>query len=258
MTTSTIDKSPVRGAVLLAAGRGARLRPYTDKTPKPLLPVKGAPTLDLYFNGLATAGVQNVVLVVHHLAQQIEKYASNIESRFGINCTTVTQSVLDGTATALQTITQNANSHTTDTSDKALLQSIVSSPFLLTATDYLLPPTFIPDFLSFYLSNDEDIAISIKSVPSEQLASRSSIRFSGDGRILEVVEKPAEGKAPSSYSANLTYILPPEVLRSLEAVQPSPRGEREVQSAINNYLTGGGSARGLVQPAPPEWTPDLQ
>ena len=127
-----------------------------------------------------------------------------------------------------------------------------------TATDYLLPPTFIPDFLSFYLSNDEDIAISIKSVPSEQLASRSSIRFSGDGRILEVVEKPAEGKAPSSYSANLTYILPPEVLRSLETVQPSPRGEREVQSAINSYLSGGGSARGLVQPAPPEWTPDLQ
>ena len=93
MTTSSIvksHKSPIRGAVLLAAGRGARLKPHTDKTPKPLLPVNGAPTLDLYFSGLATAGVQNVVLVVHHLAEQIKNYAGNVESRFGINCTTVT------------------------------------------------------------------------------------------------------------------------------------------------------------------------
>jgi len=128
MTTSTIRKSPVRGAVLLAAGRGARLRPYTDKTPKPLLPVNGAPTLDLYFNGLAAAGVQDVVLVVHHLAEQIEKYSSAVESRFGINCTTVTQKALDGTATALASVTENANS---DNKDSTLLQSIVSSPFLL-------------------------------------------------------------------------------------------------------------------------------
>lgn len=258
MTTSATTKSPIRGAVLLAAGRGARLRPHTDKNPKPLLPVNGAPTLDLYFNGLVSAGVQNVVLVVHHLAEQIENYASNVESNFGINCTTVTQAVLDGTATALESVTDTVKSGSTDSSRIALLQSIVSSPFLLTATDYLIPPNFIPDFLSFYLSHDEDIAVSIKSVPKEQLASRSSIRFSDDGQILEVVEKPAEGEAPSSYSANLTYVLPPKVLHLLANVRPSPRGEREVQSAINAWLATGGSARGLVQPAPPEWTPELR
>ncbi len=260
MTTSSIvknHKTHVSGAVLLAAGRGARLQPHTDITPKPLLPVNGAPTLDLYFNGLATAGVQNVVLVVHHLAEQIENYASKIESRFGINCTTVTQEVLNGTATALESVYQGAKSadENTNTTHTALLQSITNSPFLLTATDYLIPPTFIPDFLSFYLSTNEDIAVSIKSVPKEQLASRSSIRFSDDDQILEVVEKPAEGQAPSSYSANLTYVLPPEVLQLLTDVKASPRGEREVQTAINGYLASGGSARGLVQPAPPEWTP---
>jgi len=258
MTSGVTAKSPIRGAVLLAAGRGTRLRPYTDKTPKPLLPVNGAPTLDLYFNGLASAGVENVVLVVHHLAEQIENYASRVESRFGINCTTVKQTVLDGTATALETVTDTAKSDSTDSSRLAVLQSIVGSPFMLTATDYLIPPNFIPDFLSFYSSHNEDIAVSIKSVPKEQLASRSSIRFSGDGQILEVVEKPAKGEAPSSYSANLTYVLPPKVLQLLADVQTSPRGEREVQSAINTYLAGGGSARGLVQPAPPEWTPELR
>ena len=257
MTSSTIVKRPITGAVLLAAGRGARLKPYTDKTPKPLLPVNGAPALDLYFSSLATAGVQNVALVVHHLAEQIENYASNVELRFGISCTTVTQEILDGTATALEAVTQSVNSGKPDSPRTALLQSIVSSPFLLTATDYLIPPTFIADFLSFYLSHDEEIAISIKSVPKEQLTSRSSIRFSSNGQILEVVEKPAEGEAPSSYSANLTYILPQEVLLLLNDVKPSPRGEREVQSAINTYLSSGGTARGLVQPAPPEWTPTL-
>lgn len=253
--TTTNDKRPIRGAVLLAAGRGARLKPFTDKTPKPLLPVNGAPTLDLYFSSLATAGVENVVLVVHHLAEQIENYSDNVESRFGINCTTVRQKVLDGTATALEAVTEIANSNDTEAGKKTLLQSIVNSPFLLTATDYLIPPEFIPDFLSFYLSNDEDIAVSIKTVPEEQLASRSSVRFSSDGRITEVVEKPPPGTAPGNHSANLTYILPPAVLHLLADVQPSPRGEREVQTAINACLTGGNGARGLVQPAPPEWTP---
>jgi len=95
------------------------------------------------------------------------------------------------------------------------------------------------------------------------LAKRSSVRFAHDGcsdhsnsPVVEVVEKPAEGAAPSEFSANLAYVLPPAVLPYLSSVKPSARGEREVQSAINALLAGGGTARGLVQQAPAEWQPE--
>lgn len=245
-----MTQKPITAAVLLAAGRGQRLRPYTDTVPKPLLPVNGAPTLDLYFESLATAGVSNTVLVVHHLAQQIEEYAATIQKRFGIHCTTVKQPVLDGTASALEAVLVESLHH-------EYLKSLVANPFLLIATDYLIPASFIPDLLSFYSNNKEDITVSIKTVPEEELASRSSIRFTDDGLISEVVEKPAPGKAPSSYSANLAYVLPAEILPLLSEVECSARGEREVQTAINSYLATQGSARGIVQSAPDEWTPDL-
>jgi bifunctional UDP-N-acetylglucosamine pyrophosphorylase/glucosamine-1-phosphate N-acetyltransferase len=60
-------------AVILAAGLGTRLRPYTLQTPKPLLPVQGRPILD-WTLGALPAAVDRVVVVVHYLAEQVESY----------------------------------------------------------------------------------------------------------------------------------------------------------------------------------------
>jgi len=78
MSTPSIEKPPVTTAILLAAGRGTRLRPHTDSTPKPLLPVQGAPTLDLYLQSLTAAGVNRLVLVTHYLGEQIDAYARRL------------------------------------------------------------------------------------------------------------------------------------------------------------------------------------
>jgi len=246
----------VHGAVLLAAGRGRRLRPHTDTTPKPLLPVNGKPTLDLYSEALGAAGVSQVVLVCHHLAEQIEAYAQHMPAKFSLHSAAVLQPVLDGTASALEAVLES----------KALLaQKVLNAPFLLLATDYLLPPQFIADLVRFHASHTADVSVSIKRVPTAELASRSSVRFAAgcDGEpvlsrnILEVVEKPPPGTAPSEFSTNLAFVLPPQVLSHLPCVVASERGEREIQSAINAYLNSGGSARGLEQAAPAEWQPNL-
>ena len=60
-------------AVMLAAGLGTRLRPYTLHTPKPLLQVRGRPILDWSLGALPRA-VDRVVVVVHYLAEQVEAY----------------------------------------------------------------------------------------------------------------------------------------------------------------------------------------
>ena len=58
-------------AIILAAGRGERMRPLTDHTPKPLLPVRGRPMLEWHLLALARAGVQEVVINTAWLEDQI-------------------------------------------------------------------------------------------------------------------------------------------------------------------------------------------
>ena len=68
-------------AVILAAGLGTRLRPYTLETPKPLLPVRGRPILDWALGALPPA-VDRVVVVVNYLAERIESYLRG-QTHFG-------------------------------------------------------------------------------------------------------------------------------------------------------------------------------
>ena len=57
-------------ALILAAGRGERLRPLTDHTPKPLLPVRGRPMIEWHLDALARAGVRRVVINTAWLEDQ--------------------------------------------------------------------------------------------------------------------------------------------------------------------------------------------
>ena len=58
-------------AMILAAGRGARLRPLTDTTPKPLIEVGGRPMIEYHLEGLSRAGFREVVINTGHLGEQL-------------------------------------------------------------------------------------------------------------------------------------------------------------------------------------------
>lgn len=70
--------------MLLAAGRGERMRPLTDRCPKALLPLAGKPLIDRHLEKLAAAGVDEVVINVAHLSEQIIAHCGGGE-RWGLS-----------------------------------------------------------------------------------------------------------------------------------------------------------------------------
>lgn len=72
--------TPIRRAMVLAAGLGQRMRPITDALPKPLVAIGGKPMLDHALDRLAQAGVEEAVVNVHHLAGQIEAHVAGRET----------------------------------------------------------------------------------------------------------------------------------------------------------------------------------
>ena len=71
-------------AMILAAGRGERLRPLTDSIPKPMLQVAGKPLLEHHLERLAAAGISDIVINTSWLAEQIEEYFNHCQQRLGV------------------------------------------------------------------------------------------------------------------------------------------------------------------------------
>ena len=195
----------------------------------------GRPILDTTLVALAQTGVTDVCLITHYLAEQIEAFVGD-GTAWGLRIHCLRQELMDGTATAVQ-----------------LAASFINEPALIVAADYILPHDYLQTLLTAYLQSGNPLAVSLKALSADDLGRRSSVRFALDGTIAEIVEKPAAGQAPSQIGASLIYIVPPQIQDYLTELRPSPRGEYEFPTVINQMLRDGFKATGLLQPAPEEW-----
>jgi NDP-sugar pyrophosphorylase family protein len=238
----------IRSAILLAAGRGKRQRPYTDDTPKPLLPVHGRPTLDFVLTAVKHARVERVCLVTNHLEDKIIEYVGD-GSRWKLNVAFAHQEHLDGTAGALMSV---PGGWTDD------------EPFMAIATDYILGENSLSELVAVHERNHADITMSLKRCPIEDLVARSSVEIDAVWRVRRIIEKPLPQEILSPYAASFLFIFPRQLWTYLAKVRQSPRGEIETQAAVQMMIKDGFKACGVVQPAPEEWdaarhlTPDDQ
>ena len=186
-------------AVLLAAGRGKRLRPFTDETPKPLLPINGSNSLDMTLRALKRTGIQRTCLVTHHLETQIRSFVDH-GSAWGLETVFCHQNELRGSGDGLLSVLRNQPNWID-----------CSAPVLVSATDYLLPENALTDLVATHEARGCDIAVSLKECPPEELSARSSVKLDESWRVQRIVEKPAPGEAPSRFTAALIYVLPPAI-----------------------------------------------
>jgi len=83
-------------AFLLAAGKGTRLRPYTDKIPKCLIPIHGKPLLEIWLELLDQYQVEAVLVNIHHHAEKIDKFIAGIRNNVRVKITTFYEPCLLG------------------------------------------------------------------------------------------------------------------------------------------------------------------
>ncbi|MBM4002640.1 MAG: CBS domain-containing protein [Planctomycetes bacterium] len=99
------DSSSVQ-AVIMAGGFGKRLRPLTDQTPKPMLPIRGKPLMERTINRLKSAGIRNINITTCYLPEKISGYFGN-GSQLGVDLHYVAEDQPLGTAGALGLLTSN-------------------------------------------------------------------------------------------------------------------------------------------------------
>lgn len=230
----------IKSAVLLAAGRGKRQRPYTDETPKPLLPIRGRPTLDYVLTAVMRAGIERVCIVTHHLEEKIFEYVGD-GSKWNLVVTFAHQSKLRGNGDALTSV------------PKAWIQN---EPVMVLATDYILEETALLELIEAHKLHCAEITMSLKECPLEELVSRSSVDVDSEWRVKRLIEKPTPEQIMSPYAASVLFILPPSIWEYLPRVQASPRGEIELPGAVQMMIEDGFKAYGLLQSAPEEWKPE--
>ena len=103
LTNECVFTSEINTAVLMAGGEGTRLRPYTNKTPKPMIRVDGIPILERQLSQLKTHGFINIYISVNYLASEITNYFGD-GSKFGLNIKYLHEDQKLGTAGALSLI----------------------------------------------------------------------------------------------------------------------------------------------------------
>src|SRR3989344_797190 len=99
--SSLIDKIQNIGAVMLVGGRGERMRPLTDKIPKPMLPIKGKPILEHQIRLLKKYGVRDVIMCGHYMFDQIKNYFGD-GTKFGVNIEYIDEQEPLGTGGAIK------------------------------------------------------------------------------------------------------------------------------------------------------------
>ncbi|MFC6963717.1 UTP--glucose-1-phosphate uridylyltransferase AglF [Halocatena marina] len=204
-------------AVILAAGKGTRLRPLTDDKPKGMVEVDDKPILTHCFEQLAAIGVDAFVVVVGYRKQDIiDHYGDAFD---GIPITYTHQREQNGLAHALLTV-----------------ENQIDDDFVLMLGDNIFQAN-LQDVVTQQQTTNADAVFLTEEVPYEQANRYGVCVTNGDNEITNVIEKPEE--PPSNTVMTGFYTFSPAIFHACHLVQPSNRGEYEISEAIDLLIHSG-------------------
>ena len=204
-------------AVVLAAGKGTRLRPLTDDKPKGMVEVAGKPILTHCFEKLNDLGADELLVVVGYMKERIiEHYGDEFE---GTPITYAHQREQNGLAHALLTVEEH-----------------IDGPFMLMLGDNIFQAN-LSDVVNRQREQRADAAFLVEEVPWEEASRYGVCDTNKYGEIVEVVEKPDD--PPTNLVMTGFYTFTPAILHACHLVQPSDRGEYEISDAVDLLIHSG-------------------
>jgi glucose-1-phosphate thymidylyltransferase len=190
-------------AVILAAGEGTRLRPFTVSRPKVMIPIGNRPILEYVVRALAANGITEIVLVVGYMKERIMSFFGN-GSRFGVRISYAIQEKQLGTAHAAMAVRDQ-----------------VREDFIMVAGDNIIDAQAIADLLK------HKGKLSMLVTDSEMPSKYGVVQIEA-GRVVDIIEKP--DKRLGNIIATGIYRFPPEFFDYLE------RGIMAGKSGITHVL----------------------
>ena len=213
-------------AVILAAGKGSRLHPITTSISKAMLPVLGKPIVERVMESIASCGVGDFILVISPTDDEIRAYFEN-ESELDIDLHFAYQPERLGMA-------------------DALMQAVplIKKDFILSACDNLVSLEDVRNLISGWkMDQNLDGLLAVIRIPQHEMVRSGMVTMEGD-RVTDIVEKPSLDLISSDIASMPLYCFSPRILDFLSQTQLSPRGEHELQDAIQMLIQEGGDVRG--------------
>jgi UDP-N-acetylglucosamine diphosphorylase / glucose-1-phosphate thymidylyltransferase / UDP-N-acetylgalactosamine diphosphorylase / glucosamine-1-phosphate N-acetyltransferase / galactosamine-1-phosphate N-acetyltransferase len=205
-------------AVLLAAGRGTRMRELTAQLPKPMIKVRGKPILLHIIEGLQAAGVKKFLIVVGYRADIVRDYFGD-GTCFGLQIKYATQVIQDGTGRVVELARDFAG----------------QLPFILSYGDILIDATNYKSLVE--LRDEVEAVVSVKQ--NEDVSKGGAVFVNDEMTVTDIREKPQPGEATSSWYNAGIYAFRSSIFDWTAKLKPSPRGEYELTDAVRALAQSG-------------------
>jgi len=216
-------------AVILAAGRGTRLYPITATRTKAMCPIAGKPMVERVMDTLAANGISDFILVISPDDHEIISYF-NQRSKIAAKIQFVQQKEQLGMG-------------------HALLQAapLIEGDFILSSCDNLVENWVISKMLTRWVSDPLPNGIlALLRVGPQELTRMGVVEIDEDHHIHRIVEKPSLKEAPSDIGSVPIYLFSSKLIQYLKEIKPSPRGEYELQDAMQELIEVDGGVYGLL------------
>lgn len=200
-------------AIILCAGFGKRMKPYTDKYQKSMILLHGKPLLEYIINGLSFSGLKNLILVVGYRKDQIIDYFQEGD-KWGIKIEYIEQQEINGTGGALLLCEE----------------SIKNDHFFLTWGDILVSYKVYKEVIEIFQRENQDYILVAN--PINDPYKGAAVYYEKD-YCTRLIEKPHVGNSDSNLNNCGIFIFSKEIFHTLKKLKPSKRGEIELTEAIN-------------------------
>ncbi len=211
-------------AVLLAAGRGTRMRELTQDLPKPMIEVRGKPILLHIVEGLRSAGVKEFLLIVGYRADVVRQRFGD-GSEYGVAIAYAIQEVQDGTGKVVE----------------LAKPFVASDPFILSYGDILVEPANYRQLSAL----DDDTEALVSVIRSEDVSKGGAVFVNERFELVDLREKPLPNEPRSPWYNAGVYAFRPSIFDFTARLERSPRGEYELTDAIRALALAGKKVQAL-------------